>query len=651
MNFIKLGTKDLVDNVVCDTFNVKLSDSEFSLIKKVPMGFEKQLNELIRLIFKHNSLGHINGQLCKTIEGNEIAIIQIFNEPKNSVLYEPLQKLGIFTNIDVGYDFKNKTLYLNTKLKDTLDKYQLGFQQGIIMYLITIINYLMLAKNKYDLSYDASVNRYYNGTVDFDEENMYKFLIKDCFPDFSQDTLDISIKNIVDLKFSTIKYISFNNTYYASTITTGNLSDSYKYIGVLQLDKTTNVEEVFILFYNQFKNGYYLKMTDSYYITNEELSYYDIYYNSVGSKLANLNNLKTIIQYSTSDTLEKLLNNANFLNQDDLEERVDKDTIDFLKDTGCEYFQDLKALNENFKFIKSNTMNNEIIINEYKDDEYAQKLYEQVLDYYKDFNLRDLNKCVLGFQKGDIYSLMLIGESGTGKSTAARVLAYRAGIPYISINLSANTEETDLFGTMIPNPSKVNEKDSEFIWKDGLITKAIRNGYVIILEEINFAKPSILGKLNSLLDETRQVELPNGELIKAHKNFRIIATCNIAYEGTNRFNKALINRFEIVKKFDDLDNIEISNIIKSRTKYTDDNNINKILQVYKSIKKFSESNNLDLVISIRQLLTLFKQYKYYKNIKEAILNTLIHNAFIEEPEYEEVYISEVLNAIDLNFKM
>lgn len=287
----------------------------------------------------------------------------------------------------------------------------------------------------------------------------------------------------------------------------------------------------------------------------------------------------------------------------------------------------------------------------YKDDEYAQRLYKQTLPYFDEFPLGTLEANLAGFAKGSIYSMMFIGESGTGKSTSARVLPYRCGMPYVSINFSVNIEESDIIGTYMPNMERKDTTEPEFIWKDGVLTKAIRNGYCVILEEINFARPGVLGKLNSLLDETRQIDLPTGEVVKAHPNFRIIATCNIAYEGTNRFNKALINRFEDVTIFNDLDRAEAVDTIIKRTGYTNHTNINTIYSVYESIKKYSKEQNLNLTVSMRQLLTLFTNGKFYKNAYDAVLRIMVNGAFIEYPEYLEEYVKTVLGAFDLKFKI
>lgn len=287
----------------------------------------------------------------------------------------------------------------------------------------------------------------------------------------------------------------------------------------------------------------------------------------------------------------------------------------------------------------------------YKDDEYAQQLYKQVKPYYETFDLGTLSANLKGFSKGDLYSMLFAGDSGTGKSTAARVIPARCGIPYVSINFSVNIEESDIFGSMIPNTMKASAEDPEFIWQDGVLTKAVRNGYCAVLEEINFARPGVLGKLNSLLDENRQIDLPTGEVLRAHPNFRIIATCNVAYEGTNRFNKALINRFDDCTIFKDVNRAKAIEIIKSRTGYKNISKIDTIYNVYEALKKYGKEQNLNLIVSMRQLLNLFSKGKYYSDAKDAVIRIMLNGAFIEEPEYQEEFEKAILPAFKLNFKI
>ena len=286
---------------------------------------------------------------------------------------------------------------------------------------------------------------------------------------------------------------------------------------------------------------------------------------------------------------------------------------------------------------------------DYENDEYAKTLlFRNKKAYYDDFDLKDLKNVTNEFAKGNVYSMFFIGESGTGKSTAAKVIPYLVGLPVLSINFSNNIEESDLFGTLQPNYNKQSDTDPEFVWKDGLITKAIRNGYCLSLEEINFARPGVLGKLNSLLDENRQIDLQTGEIVTAHPNFRIIATGNMGYEGTHRLNKAFVNRFEIVKVFEAYSRRELEDIIKLRTSYTNSQIINRVLDVYDSIIKYGKENNAEIVISVRQLINIFNTKKAFKSVHDALVNTLVNSAFAEDEDLRQEYVKNLLPSFKLN---
>jgi hypothetical protein len=375
---------------------------------------------------------------------------------------------------------------------------------------------------------------------------------------------------------------------------------------------------------------YYLISSGDYIISNTELCGFDIDSGSLLSKLCTLlptvrgGRIAVIKDYIKKYAEEGMVFSVETLDEMDLgnvKESFEAITK-YLLDRGASDSISTKQLEEILEIkITANKYSFDVdsLKEQYADDEYAQHLYEQEQDYFSSFNLKDLTPCLKGFAKGDIYSMMFLGESGTGKSTAAKVIPTRCGLPFVLVNFSVNIEESDLFGSMIPNTERTSELDSEFKWQDGVITRAIRNGYVCVLEEINFARPGVLGKLNSLLDEARQIDLPNGEVLKAHPNFRMIATCNIAYEGTNRFNKALINRFEVVKEFIDLNREETITIINERLGYTDRAKIEMVYNVYEAIKKYSKEQNANVVsdnsktIARKYLQTVVRMVYYTHN--------------------------------------
>jgi len=75
--------------------------------------------------------------------------------------------------------------------------------------------------------------------------------------------------------------------------------------------------------------------------------------------------------------------------------------------------------------------------------------------------------------------------------------------------------------------------------------EVIRDGGVLILDEINFIPGKVITPLFPLLDDRREVVLKQnkGEVIKAHPDLLIVATMNPGYFGTQQLNAALVNRF------------------------------------------------------------------------------------------------------------
>ena len=142
----------------------------------------------------------------------------------------------------------------------------------------------------------------------------------------------------------------------------------------------------------------------------------------------------------------------------------------------------------------------------------------------------------------DNLATLLIGESGTGKTSAIRCLANQTKNGLRRVNLNGGTTADELVGRLL-----INDKGT--YWVDGILTEAMRNGEWIVLDEINAALPEVLFVLQSVMDDDGYLvltEKDDKEIVKKHKDFRIFATCNPPeYAGTKEMNKALLSRFAI----------------------------------------------------------------------------------------------------------
>lgn len=582
----------------------------------------------------------------------------IKSNPDNSPIFEIFRKFGIIAgNLTIGFS-GTKTepvVYTTAKLMKDISKFAPDVQAALCLTLYNIIGLCSKVIIK-------------------EPDITFKAMSSSIATDMNIDVFVASftgIKNITIAELPTEDYIEiqyFKNRYnsiFSSYL--GNIKysvlTSQKDDGTIEFDKATLLSAI------SFSTVCYpILVTKSGLIkTNMELTNFESARDSYFTHLVVPYNLSAVVvkHVSLEEIVKEIPSNAiivDTVNDDDAENTIISEGtptistwISNAKVFKCDSLaeKELTFLNKalGIKTVATGVLDKTAMMELYKDDEYAQQLYKQTKPYYDTFELGTLTANLRGFAKGDLYSMLFAGDSGTGKSTAARVMPTRCGIPYISINFSVNIEESDIFGSMIPNTTKASADDPEFIWQDGVLTKAIRNGYCAVLEEINFARPGVLGKLNSLLDENRQIDLPTGEVLKAHPNFRIIATCNVAYEGTNRFNKALVNRFDDCTIFRDVTRAKAIEIIKSRTGYKNMTKIDAIYNVYEALKKYGKEQNLNLIVSMRQLLNLFSNGKYYADAKDAVTRIMLNGAFIEEPEYQEEFEKAILPAFKLNFKI
>lgn len=119
---------------------------------------------------------------------------------------------------------------------------------------------------------------------------------------------------------------------------------------------------------------------------------------------------------------------------------------------------------------------------------------------------------------------LLKGPTGTGKSRFIEFMAHKLDKKLITISCHEETSSTDLVGRYII-------KGAETIWSDGPLTKAIKEGAIIYLDEIAEARPDVIVAIHSLTDHRRELFIDKlGETIKAHKDFMLVASFNPGYQ-------------------------------------------------------------------------------------------------------------------------
>ncbi|KAI0224026.1 Midasin [Lamellibrachia satsuma] len=140
--------------------------------------------------------------------------------------------------------------------------------------------------------------------------------------------------------------------------------------------------------------------------------------------------------------------------------------------------------------------------------------------------------------------ILLEGSPGVGKTSLVSAIARAASHHLVRINLSEQTDVTDLFGADLPVEGG---QGGQFAWRDGPLLRALKAGHWIVLDELNLASQSVLEGLNACLDHRAEVYVP--ELGKTfhveHGKTRLFACQNPLSQGGGRkgLPKSFLNRF------------------------------------------------------------------------------------------------------------
>ncbi len=137
--------------------------------------------------------------------------------------------------------------------------------------------------------------------------------------------------------------------------------------------------------------------------------------------------------------------------------------------------------------------------------------------------------------------VIIIGPKGTGKTSLVREFAGRKNMKLESINFSLRTRESHLIGTKTLT-------DGTVTFEEGLLTRSMREGSMLYLDEINAAEADVLLRLDEALDDRRQIVLKesDGTIVKAGNGWFVVATINpLTHSGTKELPPQLLSRFPV----------------------------------------------------------------------------------------------------------
>jgi midasin len=201
------------------------------------------------------------------------------------------------------------------------------------------------------------------------------------------------------------------------------------------------------------------------------------------------------------------------------------------------------------------------------------------------------------------FPVLIQGPTSSGKTSMIEFLADFSGNKFVRINNHEHTDLQEYLGTY------VSGADGKLSFQDGLLVQAMRNGYWIVLDELNLAPTDVLEALNRLLDDNRELLVPETqEIVRPHENFMLFATQNPPglYGGRNVLSRAFRNRFLEIH-FDDIPSDELETILQQRARHTAPSDCKRIVTVYKELSRLRQSSRVfDQKHSFATLRDLFR---------------------------------------------
>jgi MoxR-like ATPase len=227
-------------------------------------------------------------------------------------------------------------------------------------------------------------------------------------------------------------------------------------------------------------------------------------------------------------------------------------------------------------------------------------------------------------------NLLFYGPPGSGKSTLAQVLAQLLNLPYYYVNLSLNAEEEVLLGKFVPT-----EVEGRFRFEEPPFVQAFRNGGLVELMELNFARPGVLGAAHSALETPYRLTLANGEVVQRHPNCVVVATMNLAMVGTQRLNEALKSRFQRKVYVPPLPREDLVEIVVQASGLTDREMIRRMADVVEKMQRRVEQEGLPGQVGTRELIDWAQDVRFTGDPVLSAWHTILPAAAMEHRDIQE----------------